>query len=143
MYLDSAYLAKFYLNEPDAPAVRKLISRASSVYSSAWAQIEVTNVFHRHVREGSLSRDQGRELMDVFRLHIEDDVWNLVPVSDAMLRRAAVLIRALPREVPLRAGDAIHLATALDIGETEIWTSDRHLLAAAPQVGIAGRTASA
>jgi len=140
MYLDSAYVAKFYVNEPDAAAVRKLIRGAANVCSSSWTLLEVTSVFHRHVREGSLTVAQGRELMDVFRGHVESDLWNLIPVSDALLRRAATLIRGLPQNVPLRAGDAIHLATALDVGEPEIWTNDRHLLAAAAQFGIAGRS---
>jgi predicted nucleic acid-binding protein len=140
MYLDSAYIAKFYVNEPDAAAVRKLIRRASYVCSSSWALLEVTCVFHRHVREGSLSMAQGRELTDLFRSHIESDVWNLIPVTESLLRRTAALIRGLPREVPLRAGDSIHLATALDVGEPEIWTNDRHLMAAATHVGIGAKT---
>lgn len=140
MYLDSAYVAKFYVNEPDANAVRKMIRRAPNVCSSAWALLEVTCVFHRHVREGSLTVEQGRELMEVFRGHVDSDLWNLIPVSDALLRTAVTLIRGLPQNVPLRAGDAIHLATALDVGEPEIWTNDRHLLAAAAHVGIAGRS---
>ena len=51
-------------------------------------------------------------------LGAETDLWNLIPVSDALLRRAVTLI-------PLRAGGAIHLATVVDAGETEIWTNDR------------------
>jgi predicted nucleic acid-binding protein len=47
---------------------------------------------------------------------------------------------ALPPDVPLRAGDAIHTATALETGETEIWTNDRHLLAAVAHFGLAGRS---
>jgi predicted nucleic acid-binding protein len=43
-------------------------------------------------------------------------------------------------DVPLRAGDAIHTATALETGETEIWTNDRHLLAAVAHFGLAGRS---
>jgi hypothetical protein len=46
-----------------------------------------------------------------------------------------------PADVPLRAGDAIHTATALETGETEIWTNDRHLLAAVAHFGLAGRSA--
>ncbi len=44
-------------------------------------------------------------------------------------------------EVHSRAGDAIHTATALETGETEIWTNDRHLLAAVAHFGLAGRSA--
>ena len=140
MYLDSAYVAKYYVNEPDAAAVRKLIRRATDVCSSAWALAEVICVFHRHVREGSLTPAQGRELIDLFRGHAESGLWNLVPVTDGLLRTTATLIRGLPETVSVRAGDAIHLATALEGGEREIWTNDRHLLAAATHVGLAGRS---
>ncbi len=140
MYVDSAYVAKYYVNETDAAAVRKLIQNASYVCTSAWAVAEVTCVFHRHVREGFLSLEQGRELMDLFRSHSDKGLWSLIPVSDGLLKRTATLVRSLPSVVPLRAGDAIHLATALDAGEQEMWTNDRHLLAAATHVGLVGRT---
>jgi predicted nucleic acid-binding protein len=104
------------------------------------ALVEVTCVFRRHVREGFLTAAQGRELMNLFRAHVESDVWNLAPVSDALLRTAATLIRGLPQMVSLRAADAIHLATALELGEGEIWTSDRHPLAASTHFGIAGQS---
>jgi hypothetical protein len=140
MYLDSAYIAKFYVNEPDAAAVRKLIARASHTCSSSWALIEVTCAFHRHMREGSLTSPEGTELIDLFRTHVETDLWNFLPVTEAILRTTATLVRGLPASVPLRAGDAIHVATALDAGEREIWTNDRHLLAAAAYFGLAGRS---
>ena len=53
------------------------------------------------------------------------------------------MVRGLPRNVSLRAGDAIHLATALEVGEAEVWTNDRHLLAAASHFGLAGKSAGA
>jgi len=56
------------------------------------------------------------------------------------LRRTADPILAAPANIFLRSADAIHLATARELGESEIWTSDRHMLAAAPFSGLRGRT---
>lgn len=140
MYLDSAYIAKYYVNEADSVRVRKLIHGAESVCSSSWALVEVTSVFHRHVREGALTVAQGRAMMDVFRNHVERGIWDLIPLSGTLQRKAAALIRSLPGNVPLRSRDAIHVASALDAGEAELWTNDRHLLAAAAQFGLAGRS---
>jgi predicted nucleic acid-binding protein len=41
----------------------------------------------------------------------------------------------------LRAGDAVHLATAAEAGFGEVWTNDRHMLAAARAFGLRGRVA--
>lgn len=141
MYLDSAYIAKFYVNEPDADRVRALIRRADALVSSAWCLSEVACVLHRHLREGSLNVAQARALAEAFREHIDTGFWNLAPVSDRLLRRMNLLVSAVPRDVYIRAGDAAHLVTAQDLGEAEIWTNDRHLLAAARHFGLAGRSA--
>ena len=142
MYLDSAYVAKYYVNERDAVAVRHLIREASHIHSSYWTFIEVMSVFHRHVREGFLTPAHGQEVMDLFRDHVEADLWGLIPLSEALLRRTASLVRGLPPTLPLRAGDAIHLATALHADEKEIWTNDRHLLGAATSVGLVAKSVS-
>ena len=141
MYLDSAYIAKFYLNEPDSPRVRRLIAGAGVLLSSMWALGEVTCAFHRHMREGWLSDVQYRALCRVFLEDVDAGNWTLIPVSERLLRQQVTLLIALPGTVHLRTGDAMHLTTAVDSGEREIWTSDRHLLAAAAHFGLVGRSA--
>jgi predicted nucleic acid-binding protein len=140
MYLDSAYVAKYYVNERDATAVRKLIRLAPHICSSSWALVEVSCALHRHVREGSLTAAQGHALVDLFRSHVEADLWDLRPVTNALLGRAATMVRGLAANVPLRAGEALHFATAIDAGETEIWTNDRQMRAAATYFGLTGRS---
>jgi predicted nucleic acid-binding protein len=140
VYLDSAYIAKFYINERDSNAVRALIRRADSLMTSAWALGEVICVFERHLRDGALSTAQCRELIRVFMKHADAGVWTLIPVSSVLLKRMMSLVIAAPAAVYLRAGDAVHLTAAQDIGESEIWTNDRHLLAAAPHFGLVGRS---
>lgn len=45
-----------------------------------------------------------------------------------------------PREIFLRTADAVHLTTAQELGERDVWTNDRHVLAAAPYFGLTGRS---
>jgi predicted nucleic acid-binding protein len=142
MYCDSAYIVKYYVKEVDSAPVRAVIDDAPRRSSSAWALVEVTSAIHRHVREGSLSIEQGNRTMELFRSHTSAGVWDFVPVTERLLHKTAALFRITPPSIALRAGDALHVATALDAGEPELWTNDRHLLAAATHFGLIGRSVS-
>ena len=141
MYLDSAYVAKYYLNEQDSEAVRRLIHSADSLVSSEWSAVEVACAFHRHLREGHITARQHGELAQAFRKHIDDGVWALAPLDSRLIRRVTAAMKFVPATVFLRSGDAVHLVTAQDAGEEEVWTSDRHMLAAAAHFGLVGRSA--
>jgi predicted nucleic acid-binding protein len=141
MYLDSAYLAKYYLNEPDSPRVRKLIQSADTLISSAWSMAEVFCVFRRYLRRGDLSGKQFQILSREFLAHVDRELWTLVPVTASLIRRVTSLVATLPPAVFLRAGDAVQLVSALEAGEPEVWTNDRRVLAAAPHFGLVGRSA--
>lgn len=140
MYFDTAYIAKFYLNEPDSAAVRAIIKKAPTLRCSAWALVELQCVFHRNMREGHITEAHANELATVFSEHVTMGLWRLIPVTEALLRRTGALVAAAPATVFLRSGDALHLVSALEAGEHEVWSNDRHLLAAAPHFGLAGRT---
>jgi predicted nucleic acid-binding protein len=140
VYLDSAYIAKFYLNESDSGAVRATIAGPGPFVSSAWCLAEVTCAIHRVTREGRMTPRECLEVILSFLEDVDSGFWKLVPVTDKLLRRVSLLVSGAPPNLFLRAGDAVHLSTAQDQGETEIWTNDRHLLAAAQHFGLAGRT---
>jgi predicted nucleic acid-binding protein len=140
VYLDTCYIAKFYLNEPDSLGVRELVRRADRIRSSVWALAEFYAVLHRRVREGVASAEEVGDLACRFSEHAHDGLWNFIPVTEALLRRAGILMISAPREIFLRTADAVHLATAQETGEHEVWTNDRHVLAAAPYFGLTGRS---
>ena len=56
-----------------------------------------------------------------------------------ILRQVETLTRILPRHAVLRAGDEIHLASAMDAGFQEIWTNERRLVTVAEHFGVKGR----
>ena len=140
LYFDAAYVAKCYLNEPDAAAVRTLARSSESLYTSALSVAEVACVFHRQRREGTLNAKSERIVRDQFLEDLAAQVWLLVPVTDKLLHRIETATRGLPANAFLRAGDAIHLVSASDAGVKEIWSNDRHLLASAGLFGLTPRS---
>jgi predicted nucleic acid-binding protein len=140
VYFDTSYIAKFYFNEPEAPRVRELVRKADAICSSLWALAEFHAVLHRRMREGAWKRSDARAVAVRFSEHIGDGLWNLVPVNDALLRRANALMVSAPRDLFIRTADAVHLTTAQELGEREVWTNDRHMLAAAAYFGLTGQS---
>lgn len=104
------------------------------------ALAEVPCLFHRNLREGNLTSKAVSEVRQLFMDDVDAGTWRLLPVTERLLRRVESTMRTLRRDVFLRSADAIHIATALDAGFREIWTNDRHLLAACAHCGIKGRS---
>ena len=138
MYLDTSYILKFYLTEPESVRVRDLVHRADFIQSSLLALPEFHAGIHRKHREGSLSFEQALDIVHRFMGHVDEDLWNLVPVTGMLLRNTGTLIVSAPADLYIRTADAVHLATARQQGEHEIWTNDRHMLKAAAYFGLKG-----
>jgi predicted nucleic acid-binding protein len=140
VYFDTSYIAKFYFNEPESPRVRELVRKADAIHSSLWALAEFHAVLHRRLREGASSPNDARDLASRFSEHVELGLWNLIPVNEPLLRRTGALMVSAPRDLFIRTADAVHLTTALEVGERDVWTNDRHMLAAAAYFGLTGRS---
>jgi predicted nucleic acid-binding protein len=140
VYFDTSYIAKFYFNEPESPRVRELVRKADAIHSSLWALAEFHAVLHRRMRESASSPSDARELALRFSEHIKDGLWNLIPVTEALLRRTGALMVSAPGDLFIRTADAVHLTTAHEIGERAVWTNDRRMLAAAAYFGLTGQS---
>jgi hypothetical protein len=54
LYFDAAFIAKFYLQEPESEAVRALTEDSAGVVSLLIGRLETELVFSRKLREGAL-----------------------------------------------------------------------------------------
>ena len=97
-------------------------------------------MLHRRLRDGISTSNDVRDLALRFSEHTEEGLWNFIPVNEALLRRTGTLIISAPPDLFIRTADAVHLMTVREIGEREVWTNDRHMLAAAAYFGLAGRS---
>ncbi len=115
-YLDSSAIVKLVVAESESAALRRYLRRRRTLVSSALAKVEVARAL---LPLGEQAVRRSREVLG--RLE-------LIRISDRILAAAGSL---LPAE--LRTLDAIHLATALELGDdlARIVTYDERLRAAA------------
>jgi predicted nucleic acid-binding protein len=95
---------------------------------------------HRKVRQGPATPADAVIRRDLFLDDVSSGVITAVPVTERLLRRVEAATRILPPSCCVRTFDALHLVTAADNGFVEVWTNDRHMLAAAPHFGLVGRS---
>ena len=132
IYFDSCYLAKLYLMEPDSARVRARAEASDGLACSATGRGEVVATFHRHFREKRLTQREFRQLAAQVEADLDAGLWTALPVTTALLDAQARRIATLPANVFLRAADALHLECAAQAGLHEVYSGDRHLVAAAP-----------
>jgi predicted nucleic acid-binding protein len=141
-YIDTSALIKVYVPEIGSVRVNALFE-AQPLAMSALVRVEVSSALARRVREGTLTAMQRDRL---YERHLRNEADFLVlAVTAEILDRAADLARTSPPGAPLRALDAIHLASALVIFEAQppedgstgtFVTSDRQLRRAAEHAGL-------
>mgnify|MGYP001569359536 CR=1 FL=1 len=136
IYFDSCYLAKLYLMESDSPRVRVRAEAADGLACCAVGRVEVVATFHRHFREKRLTQREFRQLAAQVEADLDAGLWTALPVTSALIEAQAHRMTTLPANVFLRAADALHLTCAAEAGLREVYSSDRHLVAAAPQFGL-------
>lgn len=120
LYLDSSAIVKLVARERETPDLVEVVRADPAVISSALAWTEVIRAVRR--ARGPIARASG----------VLDGIA-FVPIDEGILRAAADL-----EPVGLRTLDAIHIATALSLGDdiARLVAYDRHLAEAAAAAGI-------
>jgi len=91
------------------------------------------------LREGKINQAQSRMIWKQFDLDESNSVWTWLEVSPGLFAEVMQRLRGLKSSVYIRAADALHLACAAEHGFKEIYSNDRHLLAAAVTFKVEGR----
>ena len=85
VYFDSAYIAKFYLSEPESDRVRHLAELEGKVCCSTIGRVETAQVFHRKLREGQATKAECAALFDQFEADCEAGLWTWLPLTDDLV----------------------------------------------------------
>jgi predicted nucleic acid-binding protein len=120
-YLDSSAIVKLVVEEPQSAALRRYLRRRRPLVSSALARVEVLRAL---LLEGEAGMIRGHAVLARI---------DLIRVNDRVLNAAGSL---LPPD--LRSLDAIHLATAGELGQDlgPVVTYDERMADAARHLGM-------
>jgi predicted nucleic acid-binding protein len=92
----------------------------------------------RKRREGSDRPEFLDTLQAQFHRDHSDGLIEFLPLNEAVMLRLEDTLKQVADETFLRATDALHLACAKEHGFEEVFSNDRHFLAAAPHFGLKG-----
>ena len=137
-YYDANYLLKLQIMESGTGEVRAHAATVLEIHSAHHARAEFASAAFRKVREGVATPADFQRLLTQFGADCLSGTIVLLPLTDAILDRVESVFATAPATTYLRAADALHLATAAEHGFAEIFSNDKHLLAAAPLFGLRG-----
>lgn len=138
IYCDTSDLVRLYLDEAGSAEVRKLCA-AHPVATALHAKAEVPAALHRALRERRMDSHAFLTVVDQFQMDSRSGGFEWLELTPPLYEGMAGRFATLPSEVFLRAADALHLSCTASHGFAEVWSNDRHLLAAATHFGLRGR----
>ena len=109
LYAETSAVLAWLFGETRGPAALSALRKSDRVFASELTFIESHRAIHAAVATGRLGRAHGDEARE--QLVSETVSWIVHDFSTEITRRAR---RGFPRE-PVRALDALHLATAIEI----------------------------
>jgi uncharacterized protein len=134
LYVDTSALVALCVREPMSEAVANWYqSCQDELVSGVWCVTEFASALGLKQRTGQISEAQSATAWQDFERLCATDL-QLTPIEPPVFHQAGLL--SLDRSIGLRAGDALHLATALDCKARAMVTLDAALERAAKLKGI-------
>jgi hypothetical protein len=134
IYVDTSALVALLTVEPTTPAVKKwFIANTESLVSADWCAVEFASALAAKLRAKQLRPVHVRAAHKAFEALAASGL-RLLPVTRTACQRAAAL--AKPAGDKLRAGDALHLAVALEAGADELAGLDDAMNSNATRLGL-------
>lgn len=128
-YFDASALVKRYVEEPESDRVRSLLADGM-ISTSRITAIEIASALARRCRDGDFPEDERDRALAELRRDLR--ALYMIEVTVAVSRRSVALLR----RHPLRAADALHIASCIELREhlkipVRLVAYDRRMIAAA------------
>ena len=139
-YWDTSCVLALYAPEEISSQAAELASlEKGQIHSSAILEFEMTFAVHAKEARSEIPSGSSAKVLSQFQADLQRGRYLLVPLGiDIKACTRDIAARTLQAEPPvfLRTLDGIHIATALELGSSELITADRKMADAATRLGI-------
>ena len=138
-YWDSSALVKLYLSEPESAVFDAIAKRPGTMRTSPLGQFETILTIRRHEADGQIDSKMAEQLADDVVVDLATGVVQIV-ASDfeihAEFQHVLQTCLQRPQPISIRTLDALHLAAALSVNESEFVSNDIRQRTAAVALGM-------
>lgn len=135
MYLDTGILVKLLTPEPETLYFEREL-QGNLLVSSELVLVEVRSALFGKERAGLITASQRAKAETKFNAMVADGILKTLHLNSRVLGKAAQVIQACHPKIPLRALDALHVATSDHEQEFPLCTTDARMHAAAQALHI-------
>jgi predicted nucleic acid-binding protein len=137
VYVDTSFLISLYsLDANSAAAAHTMQSSSATHVISTLCELEVANALELRVFRKEATATQARKSAKGFAKDMQDGLYQLSALSDKMLEKAGQLSRQFTARLGTRTADVLHVAAALELGATAIFSFDARQRELARAVGL-------
>lgn len=141
IYLDTSVLVPLFVAEPQSAAVRAWLKANTdqALAISDWSLAEFASAMGVKVRRKDLGVEHALQACKVMRESVEESMEVIAPTKSTYVQAVDLLSHL---SSGLRAGDALHLAVAMDAEVAGLYTLDKQFIAASHKFKAGIRVAS-
>jgi predicted nucleic acid-binding protein len=136
LYLDTSVVLALFVREPMSESIGKwLASRRQPLVFSDWGLTECASALGIRLRRGELDADSAGRAYRAIAAFANESCELIACASHHQTEAQRLLTRF---DLPLRSGDALHLAISQHV-QAALVTCDKQLMAAAKTIGAKAR----